>query len=77
MTMPMIVRISEAIAKITFLLNFMKSRLFEWFDFAEFFRLYARTAKLRNNLLAFRTWLMYSAEKSLLQPLLAYAPQTL
>ena len=33
----MIVRISEAIAKITFLLNFMKSQLFEGFGFEEFF----------------------------------------
>ena len=36
--MPIIVRISEAIAKITFLLNFMKSQSFEELGFAEFFR---------------------------------------
>jgi hypothetical protein len=37
MTMPMIVKINEEIAKITFLLNFMNSQLFEGFGFAEFF----------------------------------------
>jgi hypothetical protein len=35
--MPINVRMSEAIPKITFLLNFMKSRLFEGFGVEEFF----------------------------------------
>jgi len=74
--MPMMVKIRDAMAKITFLLNFIKSRLFEWFDFEEFFRLYARTAKVRNNLLASRICLVCQDLIPLFQSHLVYDLQT-
>ena len=76
MTMPIIVRISEAIAKIKFLLNFMKSQSFEGLDFAEFFHLYVRIAKVQNNLLASHIWSAYRVLKFSFQSDLAFDLQT-
>ena len=76
MTMPMIVKINEAIAKITFLLYFMKSLFFLGFGFEELFHSHARNAKVQNNLLASHIWSAYRVLKFSFQSDLAFDLQT-